>query len=410
MSSTGAWPRHLALSATLAVAACDPADDADDAGAGEDLPVYALMTQVYDADDRTVYIALTDTLDVDAIALDEAREFGGVANFAPIGGKLLVSDGESPTITEYTITDDLAWHEGRSVSFANYPLDDNANFYYQFIVDEETAYLPFEVTKRLVWNPAEMVIDGPVEDSNLTVTSGDLRLYGSGNRNAVRFDGSPMQSFFYVDDDWQDYGTTSQIAVYDPATDAEAQVIDAPCPGMAIATQDEAGNTYYGTWDYIGIKALYGVAPAPCMIRVKPDHTVDTAFTTDFTAATGGRYVNNFRYIGGGKAIGNVLHHEALDADFDGPFDQAVEDAAWSSGPHWKFWLFDVDAGTAHPVEGVDVAIGSGAQFAVLDGRTFVFLPYDDWARTKVYELDADGVATEHLDVTGDVFKWEKLR
>ena len=39
-----------------------------------------------------------------------------------------------------------------------------------------------------------------------------------------------------------------------------------------------------------------------------------------------------------------------------------------------------------------------------------MFLPYDDYARTQVLEIDAAGVATEHLDVEGDVYKWVRVR
>ena len=48
--------------------------------------------------------------------------------------------------------------------------------------------------------------------------------------------------------------------------------------------------------------------------------------------------------------------------------------------------------------------------FAVLDGRTFVFLPYDDYGRSKIYEIGADGAAIERGDTLGDVFKWVKIR
>lgn len=405
-------PSPLRLScpcALLLLAGC--AGSADDTGpVGEEGPVFALMSQVYSVDDRTVYVALTDTVDVDAIELDDAREFPGVANFAPVGGRLLVSDGEQPIITAFSITPDLGWEEGPTVSFASYPLDDNANIYYHFVRDEHTAYLPFETSKRIVWDPTEMVISGTVEDSSLTMESDGMQLYAGGNRNAVRFGGPVLQAFFYVSDDWSEYGPSSQIAAYDPETHAETTVLDAPCPALSIATQDEAGNTFFGTWGYLGIRALYGEGPAPCAVRVTPDLAVDDDWTTDFTAWTGGRYVNNFRYVGNGKAIGNVLHHEELDADFDGPFDPAVEEAAWASGPHWRFWIFDLEAEEAHPVEGIDVDIGSGAQFAVFDDRTFVFLPFDSWGRTKIYELDDQGNATEHLEVVGDVFKWERLR
>ena len=45
-----------------------------------------------------------------------------------------------------------------------------------------------------------------------------------------------------------------------------------------------------------------------------------------------------------------------------------------------------------------------------LDGRTFVFLPYDEWSRTRIYEIDDEGVATERGDTLGDVFKWVRVR
>jgi hypothetical protein len=39
-----------------------------------------------------------------------------------------------------------------------------------------------------------------------------------------------------------------------------------------------------------------------------------------------------------------------------------------------------------------------------------VFLPYEEWGRTKIYEINDDGTATEQGDTVGDVFKWVKIR
>src|SRR5687767_11399893 len=61
-------------------------------------PLYAMMIQVYDTEDRTVYAHLTDSLDLGEIDLAEAREFASVANFVPYDGRLLVSSGLAPTI------------------------------------------------------------------------------------------------------------------------------------------------------------------------------------------------------------------------------------------------------------------------------------------------------------------------
>jgi hypothetical protein len=99
-----------------------------------------------------------------------------------------------------------------------------------------------------------------------------------------------------------------------------------------------------------------------------------------------------------------------MDVDFTAELDPEVVLNTWKTGPQWKLWLFDLEQAKAAPVEGVDVELGSGAQFAVLDGRTFIFVPFDDWSRTKVYELAADGKAREHFEVLGDVFKWLRVR
>ena len=123
-----------------------------------------------------------------------------------------------------------------------------------------------------------------------------------------------------------------------------------------------------------------------------------------------GRTAGNFRYVGNGKAFANVLHHEEFGVESPAELDAETLDNLWRGGPHWKLWLFDVEAGTGSPVEGIDVEMTSGAQFALIDGRTFVFVPYDDWARTKAYELAADGTATEHFDTVGDVYQWVRVR
>jgi hypothetical protein len=373
-------------------------------------PVYAMMTQVYGEDDRSVYVSLSDTLDVSEVSLDQAREFSGVANFTPFEGRLLISSGDAPLITEFEVTPELGLQEGRTISFDGFPLPDNANLYYQFFLDENTAYLPFDGYKRIVWDPTAFELRGVMENSSIPPVQDGLVLEAGGNRNSVQYAGSVLQAFSYHDENFDQYAPNSPIAVYDRISHEETAVIDAPCPGLGLATQDEAGNTYFGSWGYLPTAALYGYGPAPCIVRVTPELTLDQAFTTDLRDWTDGRYASNFRYIGAGMAMANVLHHEELGADFSAAPDVAISDLIAGSGSYWRLWLFDVEQRSGRPVEGIDLALGAGAQFAVIDGRTFVFLPYDDYSHTKVYEIDAEGTATERLDVLGDVFKWVRVR
>jgi hypothetical protein len=371
-------------------------------------PLYAMMIQVYTPDDRIVYVHLTKDLDVSTIDLSQAREFASVANFAGIDGRILVSSGSEPEITEYGISNDLAWTEGRTVSFVSYPLDDNANFYYQYILNGSTAYLPFDATSRVIWNPASMSIEGTLTDTSVPpVAPNGMLVSTGGNRNAIQFDGPVQQPFFYGDD--LDYGPESIVAIYDEVTNAEVATVTLPCPGLSMASQD-GGYTYYGTWGFPD-RALFGLGPQPCIARLTPERTLDEAWTTNLEAVTGGRAHNNFRALGNGKAIANVLHAEELEnADFANGYNVDVTDQIGASGPWWKLWLIDLASMTGAPVEGVTVDISSGAQFAVLDGRTFVFLPYDDYGRTKIYEIGSDGVASERGDSIGDIFKWVKIR
>src|SRR5262245_26485181 len=98
--------------AALTLAACG-GDDATTTGeASMTGPVYALASTVFSATgDRSVYFTTTNSLDVPELSLDGAREYGGVANYAAVNGRLLISSGEAPTITAYDVDDAMSWHE-----------------------------------------------------------------------------------------------------------------------------------------------------------------------------------------------------------------------------------------------------------------------------------------------------------
>jgi len=402
----------LALGANACSGEAGETDGPGGAGGGGatfDAPLYAMMVQVYDTEDRTVYAHLTHSLDLGDIDLSGAREFASVANFVAFGGKLLVSSGLEPSITRFDVSDAFEWNEGATIGFSGFPVGDNANLFGHHFLDDHTAYMPYDLTKRVIWDPTKFEIVGTREDSSIELRQGDLMLDNAGNRNSVHFDGEVQQAFYYVTEDWFRLGPESIIAFYDRETHEEVRTLTIPCPGLSVATRDEEGYTYYGTWTSPINLALFGEGPLPCNIRLTPEGELDEDWTTDFTDWTDGRYVNNFRYIGNGRAVGSVLHHELIDADWDAGYDPDIDDVI-AYGGYWRLWLFDLDAETAHEVDGIDVSMGDAVQFAVLDGRTFVFLPYDEWARTRIYEIDENGTATERGDTLGDVFKWVRVR
>lgn len=365
-------------------------------------PVYAVTSEIFDANgERSVYVKLEPSLEIKEISLDDAREFHGVANIAGIGGRLFVSDGESPTITQYTITEDLEWVPRGKIGFNNYGVGDNANFFGQFQVDDHTMILNFNVAGRIVWDPMNLTITEVLDDTQLQLTSGELTLAGAGNHSRLRYAGDSLQAFFYHDVDWYDFGTTSAIAVYDQKTHEEVSVIDGPCPGLAVNSMDEQGNTYFSAWDYTPLFALYGVGPAPCVARVTSEGKLDSDFDSDLSSLTGGRHVMNFRYVRDGWGFADVLHHELLDADFEGELDPTVLDQIWEGGA-FKLWRIDLQNGKAEPFDDVG-DIGMGWHAEVIDDRTFLFVPSPDWSKTMLFELDAEGTATKLLESPGTV-------
>lgn len=370
-------------------------------------PLYALQTYVFTDDSVTSYVTLTNTLDITSLRPEDAREFPGYAFVSAVDGKLLVSDGETPVITRYEITPELEWRQLDAVSFANHGVTGGgAGFERHWFKDATTAYVTLDIRERVVWDPTQMLIRGVMADSALELERDGLQLDATFNRQPRVMRGPVLKPFYYRDADWFMFGPSTPVAVYDPDTHEEQKIIDVPCPALEVPSQDEAGNTYFSAWTYGATLGLYGMGPANCVRRITPEATLDESWNPDLTAWTEGRPVKTFRYMGDGKAVATVLHTDELNIDFTQPYDP---DVAAELDLHWRLWLFDLEAETARPIANIG-AIDSAFLWSVFDGRTFVFVPYADWSRSKVFELDAEGNATERYETTGVVNEWIRVR
>jgi hypothetical protein len=137
---------------------------------------------------------------------------------------------------------------------------------------------------------------------------------------------------------------------------------------------------------------------------VTAEGRLDDHFAPNVSAWTGGRPAMVMRYLQDGKGVASVLHTEEIEADWSGEYDDAVIDEV-TLGSHFRLWLLDFEKESAKQLDGV---VGMDGQFhgKTIDGRYFVFLPYDGYARTRIYEVFTDGTATEHLDTAGWVYDW----
>ncbi|MCY1017463.1 MxcI [Pyxidicoccus sp. MSG2] len=393
----------LVLAAVLTGCDEDPDKTPTDAGT-EDKPVYSLATSVFSQAGSATYVSVFDSLDVTGLDLEKAREHSGFATIGAVDGMLFVGAGEGPELTRYTVGDDGSLTEAGKLSFASYGLT-SSPLYLNTFVDSSSAYMSLEETKRIVWNPSTMQIAGTAEAAGLAREREGLVAKSSYDRARVVRDGYSFQAFYWTDGNYYDFLPSSQIAVYSNADDSLVKLIDAPCPGLDVATQDEAGNLYFSNWVFsAAAPVLEDDAPATCAVRIKKGElALDTGWTKSLSAMVGGRQTAAFRYLGNG--VGVVA---AFDKEHAGITAESQPNVV-TGGNHWKLWRVNLETGTGAPVEGLDYIAGGYYAF-LIEGRTFLLLPTADYAKTSVWELGVNGAAVKRFETTGWAYQFVKVR
>jgi hypothetical protein len=409
-------------------------DGGGDAGAPEPDPVYLIQLAIYGADETLNYVLADDELDfdIDTQRLKSAREFAGYTGIAAIGGYVVAADGAAPFINKYEILDDLSWKDAGRLNFSAYPMDENnyMNFYFQSIKDDDNVYFYYgtDKTSRVHWSVKDWKIVKAHQDTNLPTPEAGWLLQNGGNRTAIQgYEEAVVQPFFIANEETGRFTDSSWLAVYDPQTHEEKDVIEVPCPGIQQVTRDEEGNLYFSTTFNLPTLALYGKSPAPCIVKVKPNGTLDDSFApNDLTEWTGGFYGVNFRYLGKGKAIANVLHHDRLgDVDFSGDVDPEVElkiaggdtDSGYQDADAtiWDIHLIDLEQGTSEIVSSgfkPEHDLASYTTYAQVDGRTFITVQLStETTRSAIYELDLDKASVKPVgEMEGDLWGVMRLR
>jgi hypothetical protein len=410
--------------------------DTGDAGDADEEPIYLMTTSVTDIDgNATLYALLRRELDLDIstddLTAEKARPFAGYSGIAAIDGQVVVGDSKTPFATKFDVGDDLKWTQvGGKLNFSDYVSDDQdgLNFYFQAIRGADMYFFyGADRTSRLHWNTKAWKLEEAYEDTHLPSRKG-WTLGSTGNRTGVRDFKGPVVQTFNLSNDETDLGAEqSWIAVYDEETHEEKSVIEVPCPGLQQTTMDEEGRLYVSTTFNMPTLALYGKEPASCVVRLNADGTLDEAFgENDLRAWTGGFYGVNFRALGGGMAVANVLHHDRLkDVDWDGEVDPevAVEiGGEWTDAGYtpedptlWELELIDMEAGTSTPITGwkPEHDPNSYTIFFPIDGHVFISFQIDPFGdpRNAMYELDVKTAKVKFVgDVVGELNNLERVR
>lgn len=362
-------------------------------------PAYVLSSLVFGDEGTTGYISVLDSLGPQTIDNANAREFAGAADVWVHDGAVFVTNDERFTITKFSLEDGELVERG-VVSFASYGLD-SFGFWLNTFVSADKAYFLNGTLEYIVWNPSSMTITG-----SLTLPEAPprdtFRLFTSySDRAAVLKDGLLYQPFYWTDESYFLYAPESRIVVINVATDSVVNEIDAPCPGLDYATMDKAGSIYFSPWVYAAGGAAVLEQPPTCVFELPASGEPRVAF--DFPSLTDGRQGAAMRVVSEGRALVSVLHDERF-APSDAP---SAADLTFAD--NWRFWSYDIAAGTASLID--DISWNGGAQYSFdIDGKTYMLVAASDYSTTAVYDLGDGRALTPAFDTPGWATRLFKVR
>jgi hypothetical protein len=108
------------------------------------------------------------------------------------------------------------------------------------------------------------------------------------------------------------------------------------------------------------------------------------------------------RYLGDGKVLLDVFYDERV------TIDDETDAQELANTPNWRLWSFDLETKQGGPIENLDFKAG-GYTDVVVDDRTFLMVPNDDYSETTAMEI-VDGEAVERFKIQGSSYNMVKLR
>ena len=360
------------------VFACAPDDEESPVGSR-----YLAASWVSDAEGANTYVSVFDSLDVEELDFANAIEVPGWADAWVYDDWVFIAEGEAPNLRRYALDEDGHLELELEMGFANTGVY-GAAFWDQQILSPTKAYLSNAGNREyVVWNPSTMEITGTVPWPELDFEDGLDPFNSYTDRGGVVVDGLLFHSIYGHDKNFTYFGDVSYMLVYDIATDELVDTIELPCPMMDTATLGDDGFLYASGWSYMPLSYEAGYSDTNCAVRIDvATRTLDSAWTFDYAAATGGDQGSGLRAIVGDDGIFAAFHGTGVKAV---PGMDIWELDAGEND--WELYTLALEDKVATPT-GIAMSDGSYYESHVGD-RYFVYLP--GVADTQVYERTANG-------------------
>jgi hypothetical protein len=364
----------------LGALSCGASDQGAEDHAGSE-PLYLAMTRVWDDTTTTSYLHVLTSLDAGTeVDTKQALELSGPAKLFSYG-KLwfAVGQGDSPTITRYSLDERGRLAKGDSISLQPFGVQDLWDSLY--FVSAEKAYYPDTGGSQLiVWNPTTMEVTGTVQLPE-TVRDGYLSYYGitpitRGNK-----------LIFSVG--WFDWLTNdtilpeSGLVVLDTETDTvERFDSDERCAGITQAIQLPNGDAYFVSSAMASAAhELERLEQAPCALRVRArEDAFDAEYSAKLSDLSGEALIGE-----PAPGVGNTLLLRALDPDL---VEVSEQTHTWdfTGQAKWRWLSWDVSSDEVASLEKLPAATADAFWFR-LDGKVLASQTNAEYTETKLVDV-----------------------
>jgi hypothetical protein len=389
MSKLSCWSLLLSV-----VAACGGGDDAPPLPT--DGPLYVGATRVFTADSSVGYLFAVPSLAAGTeVDLGQAVEMNDAWVFGDGNPYFYAATLFEPTIVRWELSAEGRFVQGPTVSFANQGVGGTYQAAFTPVFSATRSYFVDDASGQVViWNPTDMTfvgtipLDAPPRDGmevSFGLSVGDGRL---------------LVSAFWASgtSGWTQFGDSTRLFVIDTATDTVVSTTDdTRCETASPAGITSDGTAYFTPWDYhTVVRHVFGegFGAGSCGLRVVPSGTgFDEGYQIDLGSLVGGRPAGNVRIVGDDQALIHVWHDEQVTAT-----PETWADKRFEPGYRWYRWTIGEAAATELAGQSPS---GEGGDWAVIDGKGYLYSPNSEFSATTLIELDDTGALVPGITVPG---------
>jgi hypothetical protein len=335
------------------------------------------------------------------VSLDTAYECAGWCGIGAVGGKVYISDAESPVVTRYGFGQDGSFVEEGRIGFSDYT---SGFASIELLLSPTKAYMTGGDSNQIViWNPSTMQITGTLDLPIFEARNG-IEPNISFNRGLGAVQGRVYASVGWFD--YENYQTVgqSEVVIIDTENDVVLEPLPVPCMDMDGASSDAEGNVYLTNWVYSPGASLVNDFDPACSARVPSgSDAIDPAWQLRYVDVTGGMEGAALRYLGNNDAGHPVGTFSAFTDDVASYDPQADDLYDWLfTDPKWELWTVDLVTLEGRRVESESLGKYAGGYYVEHhEGQSYVLVAGGDYASTAIHTLTPEGVSQPAFDIMG---------